>query len=682
MRQRRNNLGFTMAEMLITVGILVVLAGVAFVGVANYLRNMKFLELNSTAKEIFIAAQNHLSEASSQGYLGRSPGTAETAIDGVSDTGVYYYVIGSNHADVNSDTTVLNLMLPVASIDEQVRQNGCYIIRYHRDSGKVLDVFYSEPTGRYAHTLTNADYTKLMEKRNNESARKTYGDDKAVIGYYGGEEAANLTKGNDLNIPKLVVENEERLRVIVTDTNDLFINSNLKMRLAITGKTSGNSVVYDLAPTGGGGVVEYASGTYTLVLDDITTENKTFYKQFNETSGTTEKLIPGEDIIVTVRVENTAQLAKSQFLEETTNSLYGYDPEEDNVASEKALIKNFRHLENLYKEISHVGDEVNGKTVSYSKAEQRNDLSWKAFVDSDATKEDFIILGNEENNKNRYIPVSGLPSGFVYDGGNHGIVDLDVNYAGPAGVFGTLTDTTIQNLTVYNKTEDATPMIASTSGSAGGLVGEMSGGSVENCAAAVYVNAQGSAGGLVGSATGSASITNSYSGGHTYEGKYSTGTVQNASLVDKTFVNVVSASGDAGGLVGNMNGSVTNCYSTCSVSGSTSAGGLAGTVSGTVANCYALGLVMDVTGSSTTKGAFAGKVQSGATGSGCYYLGSLYSSGVKTAGVRSFATTAGKWSGSVTPRIRIGSVMPSTRSRTPSSGMATPNISTRPDRSR
>ena len=61
-----------MAELLMVVAILVALFGVAFVAVQNHQRSMTQLEYDTIAKEIFVAAQNHLTAAESQGYPGLS----------------------------------------------------------------------------------------------------------------------------------------------------------------------------------------------------------------------------------------------------------------------------------------------------------------------------------------------------------------------------------------------------------------------------------------------------------------------------------------------------------------------------------------------------------------------------------------------------------------------------------
>ena len=67
MQNNRQKKGFTLAEALIVIAIIAVLSAVIFVAVFAYLRSMTKLEYDNYAKEMFIAAQNHLSMAESQG---------------------------------------------------------------------------------------------------------------------------------------------------------------------------------------------------------------------------------------------------------------------------------------------------------------------------------------------------------------------------------------------------------------------------------------------------------------------------------------------------------------------------------------------------------------------------------------------------------------------------------------
>ena len=69
MKKRRNR-GFTLAELLAVVAILIILFAVIAVNVAARQRSMTRLEFDAIAKEIYVAAQNHLTVAESQDYLG------------------------------------------------------------------------------------------------------------------------------------------------------------------------------------------------------------------------------------------------------------------------------------------------------------------------------------------------------------------------------------------------------------------------------------------------------------------------------------------------------------------------------------------------------------------------------------------------------------------------------------
>ena len=144
MRTRRGKSGFTMAEMLIVTAIIAVLGGVIFIMVSRYQRSLAHLERDAVAKEIFVAAQNHLTVAESQGYLGISKGGFGTLDSDASEENreVYYFDVNRGNRFTSDNSTVLDLMLPFASIDETVRAGGSYIIRYQADPAVVLDVFY------------------------------------------------------------------------------------------------------------------------------------------------------------------------------------------------------------------------------------------------------------------------------------------------------------------------------------------------------------------------------------------------------------------------------------------------------------------------------------------------------------------------------------------------------------
>jgi len=604
------------------VAMIVILSGVIFVAVSRYLRSMAKLQYDSYAKEIFVAAQNHLAMAESQGYLGRSGfGTVETAITGQSDTGdgVYYFVANVDGETVVTDeSTVLSLMLPTASVDDTVRLNGSYIVRYHRDSGLVLDVFYwSESAGRYPHTYESADYAAFLAKRADKDALKTYESDKAVIGYYGGVTAASLTYGEALAAPTITVRNAEKLTVTVTDPN--MSNANAALKLIITGLTSGSSRTIMLNPSAidADNITMTDDGTsrvYTVVLDDVTTAGLHFYELF--CSAGANDLIPGENVSIRAMALNNAERTNVAYsAEEKTNSLFGKDTD---TGAGTAQIANIRHLENLGDAVSHVASgSFLGDTVAYSAAEQSTDLSWSSFFGGSAS---IVPVTGSATDAGYFLPVT--PGGSLdYRGGGHRVTDVAVNASGSAGLFGSLSGGSVTNLILEDfrisgtdagalagatdgttvtgvlarSTSGDSTVAVSGSGSVGGLIGSVTDGTVEKSAAALAVSSTtGAAGGLIGSVSGG-TVRDSYSGGFTTDGVYSSANY-----------NVTADSGSAGGLIGSADGAtVQYCYSTSSASGGDAAGGLVGSAAnGSISGSYAVGLV----GGSGTKGAFAGTI--------------------------------------------------------------------------
>lgn len=654
MRNKRFNKGQALSELLIVVAIIIVLVGIAAVSVFAYLRSMTKLEYDNYAKEIFVAAQNHLSMSESQGYLGRMDfGEAEQEIAGIDGTGdgVYYFVITTDYTKVLSGTSVLNLMLPTGAVDETVRLGGSYIVRYHKDSARVLDVFYwKESDARFPHNYKNSDYPDFLMKRDDRSALRYYESDRSVIGWYGGADAASLTYGETLRAPSIVVTNADKLTVTVTDFN---VNANAakcvegaRLKLIITGVTSTNSREIILDTTE---VSEFYSAAdvsndgdgwavYNIVLDDISTPGKHFYDQF--CGNGSNPLIPGEDVKIQAVAFNNDSLTNIAYSsEQTTNSLFAYNDSGDACAH----ISYMRHLENLDTTISAFAcTDTRLDYISSAYAEnkvsalQTTYLSWNSFPG------EYIYAAGGTSPGSRLTAVANtyqpVTTTYVleYDGDGNTVSDVAVDttsYAGgaekSAGLFGKLnggsvsdlrlvdftvsgtdagalagvaTDCEITNVIALNSSPDAT---ASVNGSAavGGLIGVASAATVENSAAALVVSSTGAnAGGLIGESANASVISGCFSGGHTVNGAYTDD------------FNVVSA-GSAGGLVGSAsNTAISDSYSTCSARGAT-AGGFAGVVTGgSISDSYCTGLV-----DAASAGAFAGTMN-GATASNCTYF--------------------------------------------------------------
>ncbi|MBQ6678182.1 MAG: hypothetical protein IJM71_09055 [Clostridia bacterium] len=321
---------------------------------------------------------------------------------------------------------------------------------------------------------------------------------------------------------------------------------------------------------------------YTVSLDDITKANGSFSHLFcqdnsgdyTESSGFSgEALIPGEDIEVKAIAfsnEVPSNIAASGV--RTANSLFADETVVNDGTASAAVIKNIRHLENLDHRVSGIPQYPSTATerVKFDKAEQTTDMSWREFKEAidGAHPENVSIFMNGSTaaatGGGNYLPVEA-PASLEYNGSSHRISDVTVSMAGDAGLFSELANGGVKNLELVDFDIESTGGAAgalagksitsssSISGilvrntitdsdagleitgktSAGGVIGQMIGGKLECCGAAVYVKATGadtnddgiidvgSAGGLAGMLD-RVSVESCYSGGHTKDGGYLT----------------------------------------------------------------------------------------------------------------------------------------------------------------
>ena len=573
--------------MLIVVGILVVLAGLSFVAVTNYLRSLTQTERDGYAKEIFIAAQNHLVMAEHEGYLGNSKyGTIETvkAASGEDDGSetetnndkeVYYFVVNGGSAFSDSES-VLTLMLPFGSIDDTIRLGGSYVIRYQIKPALVLDVFYSSADGRYPHQFAESEYSTVLELKgdDNHTARRNCLDG-AVIGWYGSEDAAELAEMH-LQPPTLEVVNAEKLTATVKNANEVG-----SLQLIMTGRTSEKQKAIQLnaaAETVMPWIKVNSKDSYTLTLDDITVSDRHFSQLF---SG--EGFIPGEDISLrAVAYDNTALSNIAYSAEKITNSLFAevYEPAAEPAAAGEiidppavpavpvmtARIANIRHLENLDDHISNLS--YDGEKLKIQNAEQVSDMSWTEFqtnVKSTQPNASAVCVYDvaATGKKNTEITVESITTGYFmpitqsyslkYDGKNHRISDVAVmkkeGVVTDAGLFGSPASLSeVKNLELLDFTVTGTT-------SAGALAGTLNGTKVTN---------------VIARNTGTDATT-------------------------KSAVNI-EATGAAGGLIGILNGGSVNYSAAALIVNGNTAGGLIGTTNNTaptIVGCYSAGHTKD-----------------------------------------------------------------------------------------
>ena len=631
MKGKNNNKGFTMAEMMITVAIIAVLAGLAVVGVVQYRERMHRLEMTAIAKEIFVTAQNHLSMADGQGYPGMN-GNGAFGSDEDDDPGVYHFIFAAGSTDSpNNTNTVFSLMLPPGAIDETVRTGGSYIIRYQKSPALILDVYYATRDGKYGHSFTTSEFKTLNTSTNKGDALSG-----VVYGWYGGE---GLQPGQELRAPSIKIKNAEVLQAVITDNNTS--RSGYKVQIIVRGLQSDGLAYKSWA----------AEAAQTpVILDDICSASREHFSQLFSETGTYSVIrafYPGENISVQAKVFSSEKLTNVAASElKITNSLFDdattVTKVYDSSYSANAVISNIRHLENLSSAISGCGTTA----LKVDNAVQTVDLKWSEFRNAASIKDypdwSIVVLdGDATNPKNVLRPV--FPANAInYNGGYHSISSgtadtVPINETtGNVGLFGTLTGSTVKNLELINfsvtggESSKVGTLAGSLNGSstienvlsrhevnktasvsggansvAGGLIGEVNGGTVTACAAAVRVSGT-TAGGLIGTSSGT--VTGCYSAGHVKTVKDGENVL--AVRYDDTPASFDVIGQTAGGLIGSNSGPVSCSYSTCSVYSNSEdrstgcAGGFVGSLAkgGSISNCYSTGLVKQATGELTNTG--------------------------------------------------------------------------------
>ena len=405
--------GMTMAEILTTVAIILILAAVAFITLTFYQRSMAQVERDGIAKEIFIAAQNHLTMAKGEGYLSVTKNT--DADDYTNEKtkkvygyhsnsdpkGVYYFLVNGGDAFTDDNSSMIDLMLPFGSIDETVRLGGSYIIRYQPKTATVLDVFYCSISGspqRFNHTLSTTEYDTLVSGYRDtvkqdgtvdskKTARRTY-DDGSVLGWYGSALASGLPTVS-LTAPVIKVVNGDTLHVEIKDSNPTA--SSAEIKLIITGLTSDAKKAIKIKTIDGsaGGDTRLKTlddGTFVYFLDDITQQNMHFGEIIADTRNKGKQFIAGEDIrieVVAYRSNAFANIAYSSSA--TTNSLYEGIAKTEVVdvrtggvklypeKTMHAYVSSIRHLENLDSVVSSSGFTI-------AAASQTDDLDYEKFI--------------------------------------------------------------------------------------------------------------------------------------------------------------------------------------------------------------------------------------------------------------------------------------------------------------
>lgn len=544
----RNNMrGFSLMEMLVTVLILVILFALAMIPISKIQKNLRQTELDSRAEMIFSAVQNRMTRLQAAGQdsyyqptnevgtaklMNMIPQDAEKA--NYKETTLAYVTSD----DKDNPNSAASWIYPETEAEADL-WDGSWVVEFDPSSGSVYAVFFSREDMKY--TPDGFNDLRYRDNRLEKGAK---------IGYYGGDSVgAAATESLDLTVD---VINKDQLLVEASCKVNL---RNKPQFYAVIKDESDNTVQEFKIEDGAVDTVKTENGlcTATLVLDNLSTgKNLRFGQQerFN-------KLIPGENLTVTIRVkdENNNQIQGTSKTV-TTNSLFAEVRDRTGglggTDGRTAVIKYGRHLQNLDLENSGLKEE-NKTEMVITAAVQERDIQFKSD-ESDSwgvlyPKRNFVPLVNSQINS--YHSKIGSYCPVIYD--------LTVDVSGDAGLFktfaGELKNIRLAGAQITGKQTVSTG--PKRDGNVGGLVGKLDGETtIDGCQ--VYLSR--AKGQLNGKTEKDIWIDGAVSGGLIGDAEFSALTIQNSLAAT-----VIQGKTAAGGLVGIGHGviSLDHSYADC-----------------------------------------------------------------------------------------------------------------------
>lgn len=602
--------GYTLAEVLATVAILLILMAIAVPAIFSIRKNLRQKALDNKAELIYAAVQNNLVKLQSNGnsslYDGEKTANAmgRTPSDATKEQKLYY-ALSSEKADTKRAASVL---VTTDTVDGEL-YNNYWVVEYNPESASVYAVFYSESDSIQPYDPNVYDSFRYKDNRLSDGAR---------IGYYGGDA---LDGSNTAVLaPKITVTNEEKLVATITCMRqgqdnkplsfDVVLTDDKGNQLNLKYKASGDKLVHakddlhigDMSEKDTNEESSIVGRSYTLkiTLDDLTSDATRFVSLYGEKnsylkSTNTKALRAGTALNIKVTVRSENHKIDGLFTQYDTNSLFA-----DKSTSENAAIYYGRHLQNLDQE-SGVAEDIKaaelGNSIHFEKQEEK---------EKDDTTSWYSCYGNKAltpiTNKNleRFIGDKSMAIYHLNVKNGVDITTADGSATGRkgAGLFAVLKDSmTVENLRLAGTTIAITGE-GKEKVSVGAIAGETTGSAkITNCEVYldtediegknendVWISGAGIQGGLIG---------------HTNSGSDSGSSV----TIDNSFAATVMdgrENGTTGDLIGTVGGligqadcavNIKNCYADSYLTGAVT-GGLVGLVSSgsvNVESCYTAG---------------------------------------------------------------------------------------------
>lgn len=602
--------GYTLAEVLATVAILLILMAIAVPAIFSIRKNLRQKALDNKAELIYTAVQNNLVKLQSNGnsslYDGEKTANAmgRTPSDATKEQKLYY-ALSSEKTDTKRAASVL---VTTDTVDGEL-YNNYWVVEYNPESASVYAVFYSESDSIKPYDPNVYDSFRYKDNRLSDGAR---------IGYYGGDA---LDGSNTAVLaPKITVTNEEKLVATITCMRqgqddkklgfDVVLSDDQGNKLNLSYKAVGDKLVHtaddlylvDQSPadqekedSNEESSIVGRSYTLKITLDDLKNEASRFVSIYGKKNqqlvnrGITP-LNAGTNLHIKVTVRSDNYKIDGLATECTTNSLFA-----DQSTSNQAVVYYGRHLQNL--------DLASGVTEGITEAVVKNPVHFEKQEDKEEgdTSSWYSCYGDKAFTPitNTYLKkFSGERTAIIY----HLTVKEGVKIAGTerkgAGMFAVLKDSmTVENLRLAGTTIAITGE-GKEKVSVGAIAGETTGSAkITNCEVYldtediegknendVWISGAGIQGGLIGHTNSVAESGSSVTIVNSFAATVMDGR-ENGTTGDLI--------GTVGGLIGQADCAVNikNCYADSYLTGDVT-GGLIGSVNSGSVNveyCYTAG---------------------------------------------------------------------------------------------
>lgn len=602
--------GYTLAEVLATVAILLILMAIAVPAIFSIRKNLRQKALDNKAELIYTAVQNNLVKLQSNGnsslYDGEKTAKAmgRTPSDATKEQKLYY-ALSTEKADT---TRAASVLVTTDTVDGEL-YNNYWVVEYNPESASVYAVFYSESDSIKPYDPNVYDRFRYKDNRLSDGAR---------IGYYGGDA---LDGSNTAVLaPKITVTNEEKLVATITCMRqgqddkklgfDVVLSDDQGNKLNLSYKAVGDKLVHtaddlylvDQSPadqekedSNEESSIVGRSYTLKITLDDLKNEASRFVSIYGKKNqqlvnrGITP-LNAGTNLHIKVTVRSDNYKIDGLATECTTNSLFA-----DQSTSNQAVVYYGRHLQNL--------DLASGVTEGITEAVVKNPVHFEKQEDKEEgdTSSWYSCYGDKAFTPitNTYLKkFSGERTAVIYHlTVKEGVKIADTERKG-AGMFAVLKDSmTVENLRLAGTTIAITGE-GKEKVSVGAIAGETTGSAkITNCEVYldtediegknendVWISGAGIQGGLIGHTNSVAESGSSVTIVNSFAATVMDGR-ENGTTGDLI--------GTVGGLIGQADCAVNikNCYADSYLTGDVT-GGLIGSVNSGSVNveyCYTAG---------------------------------------------------------------------------------------------